>query len=66
MLNKHFLGMTWPCPGEEMNDLEWTLRYGTPTRENLLSAAGIIGAYRQMVFDNYKKRQMVIRELRRP
>lgn len=56
--------MTWPCPCVEMDDLEWRLRYGLPSRSDHLVAAGIIGAYKQMVGDTQKKRQMVIRELR--
>lgn len=45
-------------------DLAWRLTYGTPTREDLLGAAAIIGAYQQMIFDPEPKRRYVIRRLR--
>ena len=61
----HFNGMCWPCPGEHMNELEYKLRYGTPTKSDLLSAAGVLSAYGQMVRDPVSKRQKVIAELRK-
>ena len=60
-----FDDMTWPKPGEKMGELEWRMRFGTPTKGDLLSAAAIIHAYRKMIFDTQKKRNMIIRELRR-
>jgi hypothetical protein len=48
-----------------MADLEWSLRYGNPEKGELLLAASIIAAYRQMVGDTQKKRSMVVSELRK-
>lgn len=36
--------MSFPDP-RDCAALEWTLRYGTPTRSDLLEAASVIGAY---------------------
>jgi hypothetical protein len=57
--------MTWPRYGVYASRLNWLLRYGEPTRSDLLAAAGIIGAYQQMVSDTEKKRRLVIAGLRR-
>lgn len=47
----------WPLPN---NNLEWTLRYGTPTKTDLLLAASILAAYSQIVlYDTQKQRNMV-------
>lgn len=60
-----FEDMTWPCPGKRMGDLEWTLRYGTPTREDLLYAASIVASFGQMVAnDTVKRRNKNITQLR--
>lgn len=46
----HFGGMCWPrACGNPMSDLEYTLRYDEPTREDLLVAASVIEAYRHIV-----------------
>jgi hypothetical protein len=55
-------GSSWPEPRA---DLEWTLRYGNPTREQLLSAAGVVSAYESLVYDSTRsKRDLVCREMR--
>jgi propanediol dehydratase small subunit len=56
--------MTWPLPGDRMREVEHALRYGTPTREELLAAASVMQAYAQMVHDPRTKREHVIRTLR--
>jgi len=58
--------MVWPQPGEKMNDIEWKLRHGAATKDELMAAASIISAYRQLIADPQKKRNMVIRVLRSP
>ena len=40
-------GTTWPNPNDP-REVEWRLRYGTPTREDLLLAASFIHAYRYL------------------
>ena len=61
-MNIKIRDMSWPYPND---GLEWELRYGKPTLSGFLEAASIISAYRQMIFDPQKKRQMVIREIRK-
>lgn len=54
--------MVWPLPDQDLN---WTLRYGNPTREQLLYAASILSAYHQAVVDPQKKRNFVFGELKK-
>lgn len=57
-------GSSWPAPPSV---LEWTLRYGEPTREQLLAAAGVVSAYESLVYGSTReKRDLVCREMRRP
>ena len=39
---------TWPDPADPL-DVEWTLRYGTPERADLLWAAAVISAYKHLM-----------------
>ena len=58
--------MNWPLPGTHKDpSLEWTLRYGTPSRSDLLVAASIIGAYEELIDCPETKRRYVVRELRK-
>jgi hypothetical protein len=41
-------GTTWPDPHDPSN-VEWELRYGEPTREQMLFAASVISAYSYLV-----------------
>lgn len=41
-------GTTWPNPSDP-GEVEWRLRYGTPTREDLLVAASFMHAYQYLV-----------------
>ena len=59
-----FDGMTWPVPGWRLDELNYTLRHGVPTRSDLLLAASVLSAYRQMVSDPVRKREFVVRHLR--
>lgn len=61
----HFDDMTWPSTGEYWKDLEWRLRYSNPTRQDMISAASVLSAYRQMIYDPIRKRQRVISEIRK-
>lgn len=60
----HFDQMTWPNPEDPLN-VEWTLRYSTPTREQLLVAASMIAAYKQLVEDDQVRRNQKVAGLRR-
>lgn len=61
-------GSSWPTPdlatGETFG-LGWVLRYGEPTRTDLLKAAAIIDAYGYLVAESTReKRDLVCREVR--
>ena len=56
--------MTWPCPGVELSGVEWRIRHSTPSRSDMMVAASVMAAYRQMIEDPAHKRQMIVRELR--
>ena len=63
---KHFGEMCWPQPGEEMDQLNRTLRYGTAddVMSVRMSAASVVSAYSALVMATQKKRAMVVRNLR--
>jgi hypothetical protein len=61
-------GTCWSLPGDlpfdEGGGLEWRLRYGTPTKSDLLLAAGVISCYRAIIAMPESRRRKMIRELR--
>ena len=57
--------MTWPQPGEALGEVQWRLRYGTPTREDLLCAAGVMSAYHALVATTQFNRNKVCGALQR-
>jgi hypothetical protein len=66
MTNKpylHFDGMTWPNPADPLG-VEYRLRYGTPSRSDLMVAASFVAAYRQLVDDPVRRREAKIRGIR--
>lgn len=44
----HIGDMTWPHPADP-DEIQWRLRYGTPTRSDLLVAASFIEAYGALI-----------------
>lgn len=60
----HFGGMSWPRPCEEFDEVNWRLRYGTPSRSDLYLAASVLSAYRELIVATEKHRRMVVRTLR--
>jgi hypothetical protein len=57
--------MSWPLHIENDDDsVEWRLRYGQPTKQDLLVAASIMSAYRTLVTCTQKKRMEVVAVLR--
>lgn len=62
----HWEGMTWPhVASEDTEDsIEWKLRYGNPTKIDLLYAASIIAAYGSLIRCTEKKRREVITMIR--
>lgn len=64
---RRFDGMTWPAPGERLDEIERTLRYGTKplTRSERLVAASIVDAYAQLIAKPSRRRDELIREIRK-
>ncbi len=60
----HFGKMTWPHPHDPL-EVEWSLRYGAPSREQMRTAASIIAAYRELVDEPVRRRNEKIAGLRR-
>lgn len=56
-------GTSWPNP-DKLYGVEWTLRYGTPSKEELLIAASTLVAYRALVNSNAAAREEYVREMR--
>lgn len=57
-----FKDFTFPLPD---SDLECTLRYGNPTRKDLLRAAGILDAYSSLILNKTQKdRNMICKILK--
>ena len=55
-------GTTWPTAlplnrDDDANSLEWTLRYGNPTRIDLLHAASVVSAYVALVHEKPQRRR---------
>lgn len=67
----HFDGMTWPVTGLDLNDLEWRLRYAnagggdSQRKRDVLAAAGIISAYRALLFLPRRELNKRVTELKR-
>jgi hypothetical protein len=40
-------GTVWPDP-DDPGEVSWRLRYGTPSKEDLLWAASVVSAYREL------------------
>lgn len=62
---RHFDGMAWPVPCKRTAELVRTLVYGDPTKNDLLLAAAVIEAYRQIFADTAAQRALVVREVRK-
>lgn len=65
-LFNHFDGMCFPQPGEELYQVNWRLRHGKQTQEDLMVAASVISAYSGLVLNKtQKERNYVCSKLRR-
>ena len=65
---RHFGGMCWPTPCEHLNDVAYALSHSEATEEMKqvqLVGASVINAYRELVRLSAKKRNAIIRELRK-
>jgi hypothetical protein len=63
-LYRFFSNMSWPAPGPDLSDVQRTLLFGQPTKNDLAMAASVINAYTELVNCTHKKRNMVISQLR--
>jgi hypothetical protein len=54
----------WPVDSEEIT-VQWSLRYGNPSKSELLRAAEILSAYKSLIFSTQKRRNRVCKELRK-
>ena len=61
-LRLQFDGWTWPHP-DRVADIEWQLRYGRPTRQQLLEAAGMLSALLQLTSPHITNAEQVKRKL---
>ena len=57
-------GTLWPQPGERISEIGWKLRYGEPTRSELLVAASVLDAYRALIYAPVRRRMLLVRDLR--
>lgn len=49
-----FSEMCWPrAGGEALEEVQWRLRYGEPTKSDLMHAAQVMGAYRALVWKGF-------------
>jgi hypothetical protein len=56
-----FDGMVWSVPSDAMSDLNWKLRYGTPTKRDLLAAAGVLSDYAALIARTRDERQVIVK-----
>ena len=58
-----FDGMTWPNPSDP-NESQWRIRYGQPSREDLMFAASVMHAYAHLISLPQRERNERIRQIR--
>lgn len=56
-------GCTWPNPLDP-SEIEWKLRYGTPTRAELLQAASFLSAYKHLFTTTQKDAMYRIKRIK--
>lgn len=66
---RHFGGMCWPAPGERLSECTHSLVWANSDAKHLqvdrLVAASVITAYQELIRLPAKKRDAIIRELRK-
>lgn len=55
---------TWPNPNDP-REVQWRLRYGTPSREDLLFAASTMAAYSYLLGIPQRRRCSVVAQIRK-
>lgn len=58
-----FDGMTWPNPTDP-NNVQWRLRYGIPSRQDLLAAASFMHAYAHLIDLPQRERNQRVSQIR--
>ena len=65
----HFLGGGWPTIGEETKELAWRLRYGKPTKADLIAASKAVSAYVSLLergnargFETFRKALLAVED----
>ncbi|WP_131421342.1 hypothetical protein [Comamonas thiooxydans] len=48
-----------------MGEIEWRARYAAPTQPDLLMMASVLAAYQELIVMPAKKRDRIIKELRK-
>ena len=63
---RHFGGMCWPAQSERLGDVTHALVWGDPpSKTDRLLAASVLNAYAELIRLTEKKRNAIIRELRK-
>lgn len=57
-----FDDMAWPLDTD--HSLVWELRNGSPTREQILSAASILSAYDALIRKTVRQRDYIVRNIK--
>lgn len=64
-IDSFYNGTVWPVPDSSKDPgLEWTLRYGTPTKEDLLMAASVVAAYCALIRQPQKLRNITCQNIK--
>jgi len=63
-----FDGMAWPMPCEQLDELQWRMRYSPESlsRSDMLLAASVLCAYSNLIQCNAAKRESVVRSIASP
>jgi hypothetical protein len=61
----NFDNMCWAKPGRDLNELSRQLALGIATKQDMVCAASILSAYQQMISDTQKKRNHVVKMIRK-
>lgn len=56
--------MAWPNPLDP-DEVEWKLRYSTPTKSELMHASSVLAAYRALIFLPSRTREKRISAIRK-
>lgn len=64
MGHRHFDDMCWTVIDDRYHDIAWKLRYGNPTKNELMLAATVMSNYARLVEIPYKDANARVREIR--